>query len=570
MFIDENRSRVHDEIHRQDNKLFAHILTPELFWQAALKCGLSIICSPLNLINLVWLAISAARNPKKAFAALLDLPLESLQDQQSFPDSDLRHLIDDAKQKRRDKSNRRRQAKRCAKANRRAKASRAAIKANRAATANPTATPGNHNPHPSEPEHVSEQAFTKARQSMPTEFWVALFILLAERFDLLYAAVIRWRHFRLLAVDGTRINLPDYPALRQHFGTAKNSTGSHNAQAQMVLVQFPLARLPYAYAVDSVEVGEVTLARRLLQGLRVEDLVLLDAGYLSYGLLWQIHYQGANFVVRLHRRLNMKIIKELGPGDELVRWQPKDSRGNWRKEELPKAITLRRLTYQPRGFRSMQLLTNVLSEQEVSHKEFWDLSVSEQGEVLTKGLYNWRWEIETTYRELKVEQQLEGNLRSRTPAGIEYEIAGHVLYYLLVRWLMVEAAVAAAVSPLRLSFKAALAEVERLWTTARSSREQWVREGLLPRLRQGLACHRVGERPLRQYPRAKKERRASKSQANKQYKSKQAKKAKSGQKKTKQRQWYGQGWDLGGPKPQPDATGQGWFGDDWDLNSPKP
>src|SRR5262249_26974770 len=108
----------------------------------------------------------------------------------------------------------------------------------------------------------------------------------------------------------------------------------------------------------------------------------------------------------------------------------------WRKEGLPRSIELRLLTYKTRGFRPVQLLTNVLSEQEVSAEQFWGLSVSAEGQVLSKGLYNIRWEIEIIYRELKVEQGLEGGLRSRTAEGIHYEVAGHVLYYLLVRWLL--------------------------------------------------------------------------------------------------------------------------------------
>jgi hypothetical protein len=293
--------------------------------------------------------------------------------------------------------------------------------------------------------------------------------------------------------------------------------------------------------------------------------VLLDAGYLSYGMLWQIHYQGACFVVRLCKDLNRSVIQELGSADDvLVRWSPKDSRGQWRKEGLPKSIVLRVLTYRVDGFRPLRLLTNVLSEREVSHEQFWGLSVSEEGEVLSKGLYNHRWEIEVSYRELKVEQQMEGGLRSRTVEGIHYEVAGHVLHYLLLRWLMVEAAVQAGLSPLRLSFKGALAEVEQMGPAARAAEGQWLEQELLPRLHQRMASHVVAERPARQYPRKPKERRASKNAADKRHQEKAAPKAKSGrQQKAKKRCGYGDGWDLGGPKPPPGTT---IFVPDWDFS----
>src|ERR1051325_11159201 len=500
MFSDPSRARVHDEIHRCDHALFTHILTADLFIQAARMCGLRLLANPLNLVNLVWLAISAARNPEKTFAQLLCLPFDTLRNSENFSASLLNKLIDEAKVA---PTGNRQQ--------RRAQAAQA-----------------KHDPHGSHPERVTEKSFDKARLRMPSEFWVAVFLLLAEKFVGLYGAVIRWRHFRLMAVDGSRLNLPDYPELRQYFGTASNSGGSHNAQAQLVMVQFPLARLPYAYALAPVKLGEVTLARQLLHGLSIFDLVLLDAGFLSYGLLWQIQQQSGHFVVRLRKNLNLRKLQDLGPGDQLVQWTPKDSRGNWRKEGLPRSIVLRVLTYKVRGFRPLKLLSNVLSAKEVSHQEFWGLTVSQEGEVLTKGLYNNRWEIETSYRELKVEQKLEGSLRSRTPEGIYYEVAGHILYYTLVRWLLVEAAVKAGVSPLRLSFKAALEAINDMWPMALVAGEAWRDAVLRPRLLEKMASHVVVERPCRQYPRSKKQRKASKRRADK--KAKQANKARSGRK----------------------------------------
>src|SRR5260370_5606500 len=93
MFIDKKRAEVQDEIRRRDQVLFAHILTPGLFFQAAWRCGLPILRNPLNLINLAWLAVSAARNPDLSFADILALSLNTLQDSESFPGSLLAKLL---------------------------------------------------------------------------------------------------------------------------------------------------------------------------------------------------------------------------------------------------------------------------------------------------------------------------------------------------------------------------------------------------------------------------------------------------------------------------------------------
>jgi hypothetical protein len=518
MFTDQNRAAVQDETRRRDQVLFAHLLTPELFWQAARMCGLAIIRSPLNLINLVWLAISAARNPDLCFAEILGLSLKSLQDHESFPGSLLDQLLGAAEPSGQKKSR--------------------------------------HDPRKNSAQPVSEAAFSKARQRMPDEFWVALFFLLAEQFQRLYADVVRWRRFRLMALDGSDILLPDWPALREHFGTANNGGGTHGAQARLVLLQFPQARLPYAYVIQPITVGETTMARQLLQGLRPDDLILLDAGFLSYGLLQQIQRQDAFFCVRLRKNINLRRIQELrADGDDAhVEWTPKDSRGVWRKEGLPKSITLRLLTYHAVGFRPMRLLTNVLDDKDVPYEQFWGLSVSEEAEVLFKGVYNLRWEIETTYLELKVQQKLEGSLRSRTAEGIYYEVAGHLLYYLLVRWLMVEAAVAAQCSPLRLSFTATLGEINAQWHSAVTASPEWFKQTLRPRLLQRVGSHETKERPGRSAPRGKKARRAAKRATD----AKRAKAAKSRRKKkAKSRRWFGQGWNLAGRQVVPTDPPQG-------------
>ena len=126
---------------------------------------------------------------------------------------------------------------------------------------------------------------------------------------------------------------------------------------------------------------------------------------------------------------------------------------------------------------------------------------SPAGQTLDPGLYHWRWEIETTFTELKVRQGLEGSLRSRTPEGIVYEVAGHLLLYLLVRWLMVEAAAKSNQEPLRLSFLNALRELLDMSQTLLTASPQRASCVLVPRLLVRIAEHQVPLRPGRHYPR---------------------------------------------------------------------
>ena len=61
--------------------------------------------------------------------------------------------------------------------------------------------------------------------------------------------------------------------------------GRKKTQARMVMLQFPLARFALCCLQKSpLAEGETTVAWRLAEHLRRDDLVLIDRGFFSYGL----------------------------------------------------------------------------------------------------------------------------------------------------------------------------------------------------------------------------------------------------------------------------------------------
>jgi hypothetical protein len=466
MFKDEHRYDVWNQIRQHDVRAFSKQLTPGILAEAAKRSGLKLVKSPLCLVNLAWLGIAAALHNTKSFAYILTTTLKLLEDQQGFASTKL------GKAKKLGKRRRKR---------------------------------NKHDPRRNDPTEVTEEAFTKARQRMPLSFWLALIVLLGERFEQNHGEQLRFRGFRVLAMDGTRLNLPEAKSLRNFFGTSKNAAGEHRPQARMTLLQFPFVRLPYRYELSPVSTGEITQALALLPSLQSNDLVLLDAGFLSYGLLWGIQNRRAFFAIRLGCKMCLKTVRRLSADERLVCWTPKDSRGQWRKAGLPKSINLRVVEYRVPGFRPQAILTSVLSQKRISRGDWTRLTTTcvETGRKLLPGLFHRRWEIETTYHELKVDQGLDRHLRSHTPASIEYEVAGHVVLYLLIRWLMVEAAVKHGLDPLRVSFLHALEELEAMRAMLVCSDFRWVVRVLLPRLLDRIASHQVPLRPGRHYPRRK-------------------------------------------------------------------
>jgi len=464
MFTDEHRRIVWDEIRQHDLRAFAKWLSPELLTAAAAKAGVRVGQGPLYVVNLAWLAVAAALHASKNFADVLTLTLKLLADTEGFASTPLGKERNNAKRR---KGTRRR---------------------------------SKHDPRRRDATEVSEEAFTKARRLLSLDFWRALFTLLGERFEAVHGRCIRWKGFRLLALDGTSITLPGWKRLAAHFGTANNGKGKRAPQARMVMLQFPLARIPYRYELAPGHVAEKTLASRLIEFLLPKDLLLLDRGFWSYGLFWQVQNRQAFFGIRLFKTAKLKTLRRLGPKDRLVRYAPTDRR--WRRRGLPESIDLRVIEYQIKGFRPSAVVTNVLDPEVTTREDWVRLTIeSDPGRRLDPGLYHRRWEIETTFFELKVSQGMKTSLRSRTPEGIAYEIAGHVLFYFLIRWMMVEAATAHGQDPLRLSFTQAIRELQDMSQTLITASPQRVSRVLLPRLMARLAEHLVRERPGRHYPR---------------------------------------------------------------------
>jgi len=478
MFTDEHRSKVFGELRQHDVRGFAKLLTSPVFAETVARTGVRLVKSPLHLVNLVWLGIAAAWHATESFASVLTMTLRLLEDQQQFAQSKLGKAKKNGQRKKQRRSK--------------------------------------HDPRHNDPTEVTEEAFAQARQRMPLAFWMNLIIVLGDGFEAEHGRLHRFRRFRVLAMDGTRINVPNWKANRDYFGSAKNKSGSHNVQAAMVMMQFPFTRLPYRYELTPLGQGEITVALRLVEHLQEWDLVLLDAGYWSYQLLLAIASRGAFFAIRMSRKLNCKTLRRLRPDgrDRLIRWTPKDSRGKWRKLGLAKSIDLRVVEYRVPGFRCQAIATNVLAPTEISRDDWTRLTMDcpDAGRKLLPGLFHRRWEIETSYHELKVDQGMDRQLRGRAPATICYEVAGHVVLYLLTRWLMVEAAVKHGLDPLRLSFVETQRELHAMRPSLATATPYWAARTLLPRLLERIAQHQVPSRPGRHYPRKKKRKAIRKAQ----------------------------------------------------------
>ncbi len=454
---------------RHGFRAFQNLLPASLIQDAACAADVAMGCGSLWAPSMVMLAVYSAIDPSLSFAQVLTTTLKWLQDSESYCHTRLASIR----------------------------------KQRRQAGRNSPVKRSRHDPRSDDPASVSEEAFVQARRRLPWQFWVALLERLVESFQQSHGGHLFWNGFRLLALDGTTLSLPNRKTLLKHFGAAANGH-SKRAQARMVMLQFPLARLPFRYELTPLAEGERTIARRLLDGLRCNDLVLMDQGFWCFQLFHQIQTQHAFFAIRLYPSVKPRKIRPLGPQDWLVEWQP--SKAN-QCGDYPRSIQLRLIEYHIPGFRPTALVTNVLCDQQVAREQWIHLANREEEGTLrlSQGLYHRRWEIETTFYELKVTQAMTA-IRSRTAAAVQYEVVGHVILYFLTRWLIVQAAEAHDADPLRISFKNALIELLALTPLLVISSTGHVEAVLIPRLLNRLASHHAHFRPGRKHHRPRDQR----------------------------------------------------------------
>ena len=301
---------------------------------------------------------------------------------------------------------------------------------------------------------LAASAIPQARYRVGAAPIEVIFVRTAEAWAGAAADSQRWRGLALYGVDGTTLRVPDTDENRAAFGLPPSSRGQA-AYPQVRLVALMALRSHLVRAVafgpySGKETGEHSLARELWPQVPDHSLVIIDKGFIDYGLFYRLSHgdDGSvtgrkHWLVRAKTNLRWKTLKVFGRSDELV--ELAISRQAREKDpSLPKTMVARAVGYQVKGFRPQTLLTSMTDPEQYPAAEF-------------AGLYHERWELELGYDEVKTHMlEREEALRSKKAEGVRQEIWGIMLAYNLVRKEMLTVAEAAGVLPVRISFRHSL------------------------------------------------------------------------------------------------------------------
>jgi len=264
---------------------------------------------------------------------------------------------------------------------------------------------------------------------------------LAALFDLVAgpaAGAARWRGLLVCAIDGTSVFVPDSPGNVAEFGRH----GGGHAQAG-----YPMLRLLAVVAcgtrtvVDVVfgplRIAETAYAPQLLGCLRPGMLLLADRNFAVTALIEQITDTGADLLIRAKLNRRVPAIARLGDRS----WLTRTGTATVRVIDAEIAVSC---AGGPRRVERYRLITTLTDDKRYPAKELVDL-------------YHQRWEIETSYFELKSTILGGRVLRARTPAGVAQEIYALLITYQALRTAIADTALATpSFSPDRGSFTIAV------------------------------------------------------------------------------------------------------------------
>src|SRR5689334_24480083 len=129
-----------------------------------------------------------------------------------------------------------------------------------------------------------------------------------------------FRGRRLVSLDGTTIDLPDAPDLVTRFGRPAASRGeSAFPQLRLLALAETGTHAMFAAAFDHIDIGETTLARRLLDHLQPGMLCLADRAFVGFELWVAAANTGADLLWWLRVNQVLPCDKVLPDGSYLSR-----------------------------------------------------------------------------------------------------------------------------------------------------------------------------------------------------------------------------------------------------------
>ena len=344
-------------------------------------------------------------------------------------------------------------------------------------------------------------SYCNARSRILTGVLSTLATQTAEELQTSIADQWKWNGRSVFIVDGSSVSMPD---------TLENQQMYPQPPQQATGLGFPLARIAVLLSLATGAchdlaiapykgkgTGETNLFRRMYDTLKPGDVVLADALFDDYFIACELCNRGIDIVARAQYERTGTRTALSRPDDDLLVWQrPNKPRGMTGEQyrSYPRNLIMRQVTVDARDknnrVKQFKVVTTIL-DVSIDGKQIGDL-------------YERRWDGEVDIRSIKSTMQMD-ILRCKTPDMVHKEIWTHLLAYNLLRTVMAVAANENDTEPRQVSFKGAKQALTAFAPKIEAARPE-DRAPLIDAMLTTIAYHRVGNRPGRWEPRARKRR----------------------------------------------------------------
>jgi hypothetical protein len=278
------------------------------------------------------------------------------------------------------------------------------------------------------------------------------------------------RQWRLLAIDGFDVDLPDTPGNAQEFGYAGSGANrSAFCKARVVALAECGTHAFLAAEVGGYSTGEKTLANRLYLRLRRDELLTADRGFYSFTGWGLAAGTGAQLLWRAPTGLGLPVVRVLPDGTYLSVLVNPTLRGARRARVL--ATAERGQDIDPDDGHLVRVVEyDVPDRAGDGTGELIVLltTVTDPADARADELaaaYHQRWEEETGNDQLKTHLRGPGKvLRSRLPDLVHQEVWAWLTVHYAIAVLIARAAEAADLDPDRISFTRVLRIARRTAT----------------------------------------------------------------------------------------------------------
>lgn len=242
-------------------------------------------------------------------------------------------------------------------------------------------------------------------------------------------AGVWYQGLRLMAIDGSTLDMPDEAANAEYFGYPASARGSTAFPRLRFVAMAECGTHTLCYAQPGpYHSSERELARSVLAHADATMLITADRGFYSYDLWQEARATGAKLLFRLSCSLRLPREEELPDGSYLSTVYSNAEDRKHRRNGIRVRVIEYRLQGIPEADTHYRLLTNWL-----------DPCAAPAAELAA--LYPQRWTIESSFDELKTHlADRRVLLRSKRPELVMQEFYALLLVHAAIRHLMTEAA----------------------------------------------------------------------------------------------------------------------------------